>query len=186
MNVLPSAAHIRQALPRVAVGLEKYCWLQEELLRRDVSLDPEYRRRFIGFYRVRRRTDWLRVFFDTLQARKTNGISFQEALEVLASETGRIEASFASKLVATIDPDQPVIDSIVLRNVGLRLPARTAKTRMADIVALHRQLGQWYKEQLSSEVGAAAVRAFRTAYPNAQITDTKLLDLVLWQIRKAV
>lgn len=185
MNTLPDSTRILEALPRVAVGLQKYGWLQEQLPKRDVSADPEYRRRFVGFYRVRRNSAWLRVFFDTLQTRKTTGISFEQVLEVLASATGRVEASFASKLVATIDPGQPVIDSVVLRNVGLGLPAQKAKTRIADIVAVHRQLGQWYDEQLASEAGASAVRAFRAAYPGARVTDIKALDLVLWQIRKA-
>jgi hypothetical protein len=42
--------------------------------------------------------------------------------EELHRTTGRCEASFASKLSATIGPTMPVIDSVVLRNLNLRLP----------------------------------------------------------------
>src|SRR5262245_53339545 len=111
---LPSSMQIDSALPRIAPGLQKYCWLQEQLLKRDVSSDPEYQRRFVGFYRVRRELAWRESFFELLESRKTQGLQFSEGLRRLADATGRIEASFASKLVASIDPDQPVIDSVVL------------------------------------------------------------------------
>lgn len=183
MKALPDSRQIAEALPRIAGGLVKYCWLQEHLGARDVSQDVEYQQRFAGFYRVRRGANWRRLFFDILQARKTTGLSFTEALRLLKESTGRVEASFASKLVATIDPNQPVIDTVVLRNVGLRLPAPSSTNRLGQAAKLHDQLAAWYREQLATDSGRLAVRLFRAAYPNATITDTKALDLVLWQIR---
>lgn len=64
---------------------------------------------------------WLRVFFEVLRDHKRSALAFSDALCMLEGST----ASFASKLVATIDANQPVIDSVVLRNVGLRLPLPT-------------------------------------------------------------
>jgi hypothetical protein len=183
MNALPDASEVIKALPRVDRGLAKYCWLQAELVSRDVSSDREYQRRYAGFYRVRRAAPWRSAFFLILQDRKMTGISFPEALQLLADRTGRIEASFASKLVATIDPDQPVIDSVVLQNVGLRLPPISAANRLERIVNLHAQLARWYRQQLASTAGAAILRLFRETYPGAVVSDAKALDLVLWQIR---
>lgn len=185
MNAIPDGSQVLRALPRVAPGLEKYCWLQAQLIGRDVSTDAEYQRRFAGFYRVRRGTAWRQAFFQALQNHKTGSLVFADALGLLADATGRVEASFASKLVATIDPHQPVIDSVVLQNVGLRLPPPSASDRLAQIVRVHAQLGSWYHEQLASAAGAKVVHLFREAYPNVQVSDTKALDLVLWQIRDA-
>jgi hypothetical protein len=106
-------------------------------------------------------------------------------LRLLHAATGKLEASFASKLVATIDPDQPVIDSMVIDNVGLRLPPRTATDRLDGIIRLHATLARWYREQLGCAAGVEIVSQFRKAYPAAPVTDTKALDLVLWQIRGA-
>src|SRR5439155_1069029 len=48
-----------------------------------------------------------------LERRKRQPASFGSVLRELHEATGRFEASFASKLVATIRPDTPVIDSVV-------------------------------------------------------------------------
>src|SRR5688572_6861082 len=121
-----TSAHIRAALPRVAVGLTKYEWLQEQFPIRNVSKDAEYQKRFGGFYRVRRNSDWRCAFFQTLEQAKSSPVSFGEALRALYAATGRVEASFASKLIATLDPEQPVIDSVVFKNLGLKLPSAAA------------------------------------------------------------
>jgi hypothetical protein len=184
MNSLPSLTEITDALPRVKPGLAKYCWLQAHLSKRDVSIDREFQRRFAGFYRVRRGAEWRRTFFDILQTHKTTGLTFSTALHQLARETGRVEASFASKLVASISPDEPVIDSVVLHNVGLRLPPPTSADRLDRIVRVHSQLASWYREQLASATGADLLRLFREYYPGTPVSDTKALDLVLWQIRQ--
>jgi hypothetical protein len=183
MNSLPIAKDIVAALPRVAAGLQKYVWLQDHLSDRNVASDAEYQRRFAGFYRVRRGSVWRGAFFELLEGRKSNGLPFGEALQLLHRETGRVEASFASKLVATIDPHQPIIDSVVLTNLGLRLPARGAADRLQQVERLHGRLCDWYREQLASHQGQELVRLFRESYPQVAITDVKAVDLVLWQIR---
>lgn len=103
---------IDMALPRVANGLTKYLWLQQELHDRDVARNREYQTRFSGFYRVRRNSAWRQVSFGMLEDIKRRPVvSIGETLQQLHDATGRLEASFASKLVATVDPSQPVIDS---------------------------------------------------------------------------
>lgn len=183
MNTLPDSSQVLKALPRVAPGLQKYTWLQTHLESRVVSVDRDYQRRFAGFYRVRRGAPWRQAFFQLLEMYKGKQLAFSDALKLLNDTTGRVEASFASKLVATIDPHQPVIDSVVLDNVGLRLPSQSASNRLERIVEVHSELASWYREQLGSTAGAKVVGLFREAYPDAQVTDTKALDLVLWQIR---
>ena len=104
-------------------------------------------------------------------------------LDALHSATDRYEASFASKLLATIDPDMPVIDSIVLRNLAVRLPAYGSDRRRSRIVELHGQLLASLNGFLKTDVGRYLVERFRTAYPDADVTEIKMLDLVLWQTR---
>jgi hypothetical protein len=148
-----------------------------------VSSDSEYRKRFGGFYRVRRNASWRDTFFQILERGKSAPLTFGEALRALQAGTGKVEASFASKLVATLDPVQPVIDSVVLKNLGFKLPAAASADRVSEIEGLHRRLGEVYLEYLSSESGRDLVKRFRESYPDAQVTETKMLDLVLWQSR---
>lgn len=176
-------AQIDAALPRISVGLAKYTWLQSELPGRDVSRDIEYQKRFGGFYRVRRNAAWRNAYFQILEQAKSGPISFEAALGSIHAATGRVEASFASKLIATLDPSQPVIDSVVLRNLGLRLPTQAVSDRFARVGSVHQQLAELYSKYLASELGCDLVAQFRRAYPIAQITEVKMLDFVLWQSR---
>jgi hypothetical protein len=127
---------IDNATSRVAKGLAQYCWLQVNRDTRDVRSDPEYRRRFNHFYRVRRGKEWQDSFYGILDSKKGKRVTFAEALNELYRATSRYEASFASKLLATLDPEMPVIDSVVLRNLGLRLPAWTSPNRAERICAI--------------------------------------------------
>jgi hypothetical protein len=174
---------IDEALPRIAVGLDKYLWLQEHRDCRDVRSDADYRRRFNGFYRIRRGKGWQDTFFALLEENKRQGVRFSEVLDSLHRTTGRCEASFASKMVATIDPHMPVIDSLVLRNLGLRLPSSKSTRRLAEVEALHRTLEARFSEFLTTSTGRYLVERFRETYPAATMTEIKMLDLVLWQTR---
>jgi hypothetical protein len=118
---------------------------------------------------------------DTALPRVSSGL--ENVLHGLHETTGRWEASFASKLLATADPTAPVIDSVVLKNVGLRLPTSTSRDRGTRIVAVHRTLGAMLQEFLTTRNGVYLLERFRAAYPHADITAMKMLDLVLWQTR---
>lgn len=146
----------------------------------NVALDLEYQRRFNAFYRVRRNPAWQATFYDLLQQSKSERLSFADVLRALHAATGRAEASFASKLVASVDPDLPVIDAFVLKNLGLRLPRPApVEVRLAGIVELHERLRGIFSDYLDSDMGRHVVARFEASYPNSRVTRVKMLDLVL-------
>jgi hypothetical protein len=114
---------------------------------------------------------------------KEEGLEFRAVLQALHGATNRYEASFASKLVATLDPSKPVIDAFVLRNVGLRLPTYAAADRAGRIGEIYSEIISAFTTFLSGERGYYLVSAFSRTYPDARVTDVKMLDLVLWQTR---
>lgn len=184
MGIQVSRDMVERALPKVAVPLRKYAWLQRELGGRDVSSDPEYRKRFSGFYRVRRAAAWKDAYFRILEREKAGAPTLPDALVELHAATGRVEASFASKLVATVDPRYPVIDSIVLGNLGLSLRFHgDLEARVRQIASVHERMVLEFADALASAEGRHLVARFRETYPDAQVTDVKKLDLVLWQTR---
>ena len=115
---------------------------------------------------------------------KSTGIHFAQALRAINSATGRVEASLASKLVATLDPSKPIIDKFVLANFQLRLPRSGVPNREERTIELYRQLCVQYGGLITSPVGVMIRRMFESKYPNTKITDLKKIDLVLWQIRQ--
>lgn len=178
-----SEMEIEAAVVRIGVGLRKYLWLQTEVGRRDVSRDAVFQRRFNGFYRVRRDAEWREAYFRLMEESKAGGVHFAHALRTLHVATGRYEASFASKLVATLDPTQPVIDRFVLENFGLRLPYPYQKDREIRILQVHAELCAKYGTLLASDVGRLISQKVEERYPGTGISDLKRVDLVLWQHR---
>lgn len=182
-RVTLTRVQIDAALPLVAPGLRKYLWLQAQRQACDLRSDRQFRKDFNGFYRVRRSEKWQDKFYDLLEQNKGKAVSFSEVLDSLYRATSRYEASFSSKLLATIDPNMPVIDSIVMRNVGLALPGHGSSQRAIRIHQLYGELITCMQEFLMTETGGYLVRRFREEYPSADITEVKMLDLVLWQTR---
>lgn len=183
MTISLSIAQIDAAVPRIAKGLEQYVRLQSAALNDRSFEDRMFRRRFNHFYRVRRGPEWQSAFYAAMARARKERLSFAAVLELLHESTGRYEASFGSKLFATINPSTPVIDSVVLKNLGLRLPSANASERAEKICEVHRTLSRLFEAFLATDTGTYLVAAVDKAYPTANITKEKKLDLVLWQTR---
>ncbi len=184
MNIQLTAQQIDAAIPKVAEGLEKYLWIQSKVVGpRGFHEDPEFRRRYNHFHRVRRAAAWQESFYRLMARAKGEQLQFHKVLDLLRKATTRYEASFASKLFATLNPTAPVIDSMVLKNLHLRLPYASTPDRAAQICKLHNKLTSLFAAFLMTETGWYLVKKFTCAYPNATVTEEKMLDLLLWQTR---
>ena len=176
-----STQELSTVIELISKGLKKYIWIQSSLHSCDPSADPDFQRRYGGFYRVRRNEAWRSKYFKLFKDVRDSGATFAEVLNRLNVLTGRVEASFSSKLYATVYPDNPVIDSVVLQNLGLSLPRYYDQDRLAKICALHAQMREMYEEYLSTKQGQRLVRDFEKRYPESGIRPMKILDFVLWQ-----
>jgi hypothetical protein len=172
-----------RALDRVAPALEKYLWIMDHVRGCDVSTDATFQRRFNGFYRVRKSATWQAPYYALMERAKAEPLTFAEVLRALHEQVGRIEASFTSKLVATLDPWLPVLDQIVLQHLGLRMPAAHEADRLAKTCTLFEALCERYAALLASPEGRLICQRFQQRYPHAELTDVKRIDLVLWQHR---
>jgi hypothetical protein len=184
MRIHLSRNQIDSALPRAGAGIEKYHWLQSRV-DKSVSFyrSAKFRRRFNGFYRIRRGEVWQDAYFRLMGEAHRKRYTFSAILRKLHQATGRYEASFASKMYATLNPDAPVIDSIVLKNLRLRLPYATQPNRIAGIIKIHEHLQEYFASYLGTADGQYLVRSFDHRYPKSGITNVKKLDFVLWQTR---
>ncbi len=174
---------IQTALRRLETGLDRYLWLQRHVRLCDVSTNEEFQRCFTGFYRVRRNSQWRSVYFGLLESSKAEGIDFPAALKEINRRTGRIEASFASKLVATLDPSKPVIDKFVLEYFELRLPSWGSRDRETKTIDMYYDLRDKYSAFIQSPTGKMIRELFDSRYPCSEVSELKKIDLVLWQIR---
>ena len=165
-------------------GLIKYQSLQNDLRRINIKKDNDFQKRFNNFYKVRRNSVWRDNFYTLLEEKKFIGITFSETLSFLYKSTGKYEVSFASKLVATINDDLPIIDKFVLLNTGLKIPYNNTKNREVKINEIYEILNQYIKNFKESEEGIYLINKFKNYFPDFRISTTKMIDLVLWQTRK--
>ena len=151
MKIGLTAEQIDRALdrPEARGGLKKYLGLQFEVKGSNGFYDkPDFRRHFNHFYRVRRAEPWRNAFYALMGRALKERLGFPAVLALLHKGTGRYEASFASKLVATLDPSKPVIDSIVLGNLGLRLPATNVPDRAERLCKVYDQIVECFSDFL--------------------------------------
>ena len=88
-----------------SMGLDKYADIMEAAREKDVSSDIGFQHAFNAFYRVRRNAEWRKCYYKLFERAKKEHYSFADVIGFLYVETGNIEASFSSKMIATIDPN---------------------------------------------------------------------------------
>ncbi len=177
-------SNVDKALAKLQKPIAVYCSIQRDFRLYDISKRRSFQKQFNSYYRVRRSTKWQRHFYTLMQQAKKSRPSFAASLRALRAKTGRLEASFVSKLVATVNPNAPVIDQYVLKNFGLKLPYYGKNNREEAITEVYEDLRKKYK-QLMKKDGQKICGSFVKAYPDQanEISDLKKVDLVLWQLR---
>ncbi|MGC1301455.1 MAG: hypothetical protein WA840_03680 [Caulobacteraceae bacterium] len=146
------------------------------------------RRRFNAYYGVRRNAAWRALFYAQFQAAKRSSLGpselFKAVVESLSAQTGRIEASFASKLVATLRPNGPVIDSIVRSWLARHLEPPRFASDLDTVVTYYRWLEvmmlQTAKSPQAQHWSAVFDQAFPTPTGEMPISDIKRLDFLIW------
>lgn len=143
---------------------------------------PEFQKKYDAFYRVRRDEAWRQEYFCLMAAYgKRGNASFGEILLRLHQATGQIEASFASKMLATLDSDMPIWDSKVLAALQLRLVGSNPNIRFSNAVVLYERICKWYQDYLKTEEAVRVIQRFDEAFPEFRtISQTKKIDFILW------
>ena len=148
--------------------------------------DPDFQRKFkylYGMYRSHLSNTFYINYFNYMADNYTNkSITYEEIINKMSKESGRNEASFSSKLLATINPNRAVWDSNVrsilgIPNVDSIKDAITAYDNLEDIIKTH------YMPSIN-EYRAIVDEAFKDKdwYNQIKITDMKIIDLILWCI----
>lgn len=162
---------------------EKDIGRYSEIMQLAVSPEErEFQRKYDAFYRVRRNEMWRAEYFRLMSTyMKRLEPSFGEILLRLQQSTGQIEASFASKMLATINADMPIWDKNVLAALNLRLSGKTLELKMSNAVVLYDQICQWYKTFLQTDLAEEMIRRFDQEFPLYRaFSATKKIDFILW------
>lgn len=167
-------------------GLQKYLQIMKSVRNSNVQENEEFQRSFNGFYRVMKKPkDFYIALFECIENNKDKKISFEQVLEFFYLKSGKMEASFSSKVVATINPNFPVWDKEVLARLNLKAPSYNMdkKVRFEKIVKTYNDIVLWYSEFLKTEQARDMLKVFDEKVGVYDITDLKKIDLILWQTR---
>lgn len=166
------------------LGLSDYQYIMTKARETDIDTDLDFQRVFNRFYIVRRNEYWRRIYYDLFQDMKTNDRSFGDALTYLYEQTGNIEPSFTSKMLATLHPEMPIWDRYVIANLGFELTGKSKTEQIANAISIYQQIQEWYDGFLSTEEARNCIEVFDRWFPSFQwLTPIKKVDFFLWSIR---
>lgn len=167
------------------MGLEGYASIQRTVRETDVSFDADFRRLYNRFYRMRRNAAWQSSYYAIMEREKADpSTAFGDVLREMHELTGNAEASFASKMIATLHPDKPIWDSLVLARLGLRLKGTTVQAKLENAVEVHGEIVSWYENYLAMEDAEKNIRLFDELLPDcAWLTPVKKVGFLLWSER---
>ena len=180
MDKINATKILKDALSR-SLGLPRYI----EIMAGNPD-KSEFQRMFNGYYKVRRNEDWQKEYYAIFTEAKKNpeNYTFERILRKLHEKTRMIEASFSSKMLATIDPSKPIWDQYVLKNLGLQLKGKDAESKLKNAIDLYSKIEDWYNSYLNSSEGKENIRVFDLMLPDyAAISNIKKIDCLLWAHR---
>lgn len=178
------AEKVHIALHKIEPGLKKYISIMSKIKETDVSKNSVFQKEYNGFYRMRqRKPEFYFDYFQFMEQCKNQDLTFHEVLTHFYDKFGRIEASFSSKLLASINPNMPVWDEFVLQNLQLKRPTQYEKNRLDKTINLYNQICQWYSQFLDTDEANHMILLFDTMYPECNLSKVKKIDLILWQMR---
>lgn len=163
--------------------------------KRLLNIDPtsdDYKTTFCSFYNVvGRSTAWRNAFFEVFadcksQMENRNTVTLRTILIKMHEKDGidYFETSFATKMLAMLDPSKPIIDKFVTKHCALNFTnSRNFEERLENAVEQYEILEQSYREFLETEQAAVAIREFDGTFPeHTDISTVKKIDfLIMWK-----
>lgn len=96
-----------------SLKIDKYCKIMDCYKIVNISKDTKWQNNFNSFYVIRRDKDWQDIYYNFFQNNKINDtLTFENIITYLYEKTGIIEASYSSKLLATVNSNKPNMGSV--------------------------------------------------------------------------
>ncbi len=160
-------------------SLETYTKIQN-----DISPEKqEFQSLFNSFYRINgagKKAEWKTAYYEIF-ANSTNESTYAEILQKLADRTGTCEASFASKMLATLNTEKPIVDRTVTEFLELERPSGELTERIAKAKENYSKIELWYKEYLATDEAKTVLSLFDSKFPEyTTISSVKKIDFILY------
>jgi len=170
-----------------ALKLDEYKYLTENCN----PTDYEYQKRFCAMYKISgagKSKEWKKAFFEVFAKYKKEAekreISFEEVLRSLESKdcmSSKCEAVFASKLLATLNPKKPILDSRVFNFFGVKIHGNNVNERVENSIELYAEIERKYEDYLQTQNAKDCITFFDEKFPAYKsFSDIKKIDFFIW------
>lgn len=162
---------------------ESYKYILKEFQEKDVSVDIDFQRKYKSFYAMGRKSEaFYKKYFALLQENKFNkdvklGYIIRELYEI----NNRCEISFSSKMLHTINNENPIYDSNItnfFNIVKTNSSDKNGKIEYANVVYdfLCREYERIDKQELLKDI----VDELRELYSLNEVSNKKIIDSIIW------
>ena len=177
LNNTETAGKIIENIDRESVDV--YLFIQSEFNKGDISTNYPFQfvfRLFYGMEGVGLTKEFKKRYFELLNTRETD---LRKILMGFMQSQKKVQLSFATKLLHTVDNNQPLYDGNVRIALGLKQP------KAGDIesyVSTYEKLKEYTSKLLSEDMNI--VKEFRNHFKVGieKISDCKVMDFILWSL----
>lgn len=172
----------------IAIGVDKYLLIMKGLHEVNISSikGESFRKQYCNFYRMNRRSKEFKTcyfkIFENLKIK--NADDFDLVIDKISETTNRIEASFSSKMVASINANKPLLDSIILNNLEIKFPKHSSSERSIKIKLIYKELEDNYQNFLKTKSAKNWLNLFDKKIGKFNISNTKKIDFIIWQTNR--
>lgn len=172
---------------QIKEGYKTYSWI---MANRNVA-SAKFNDQYAQYYRINqgiRSREKRDAFFNLLHCCIEKHIDdYAFVINKLLSITGRNEMSFASKIVATVNPHLPVLDAIIMGHSKIHRPQhKNVEDRIDHSIIIHQNIQRQFNDFLATTRGKNLLHTFDdriTQQGLLKITAIKKLDFIFWQTR---
>lgn len=115
---------------------------------------------------------------------KNKNVEFGDILKIIFKEIGKVESSYTSKLLHTINPNKPIWDKFVLMNLGLKQNTNS-KDKINYSINTYSKIESLHFQFLSNDYAKKCIEFFDINFPKGKmISNVKKIDFLLWSSRE--
>ena len=171
---------------KIRTGLPKYMNIMKLAKQsKDISVDKDFQKAFKGFYLAGPMgNNWYDEFFKLFQEARDKNLSFEDVIDMFYDSTGRVELSFCSKMIHTIDPTKPIIDQYILWKFGFNT-AQSYKDNPELAKMVYEDICEQYETHMNDTAVIDVLTRFDKDFPAYKnIEKIKKLDFIFWSLRE--
>lgn len=178
---------------KVIEKIDKYEYIMKKINEVNVYENMNFRKTYCTYYGLNRNTskEYQDKYFAYMEKNKSRtSITYEEALVDLRELTNRVDYSFTSKLLHTINPNMPILDKHLMRLLGFPLK-EIGKNRLSYYVKIHKIVADEY-EQIKNNFSNGnentkiynALKWFDEAFPKyKELSVSKKIDSILFRMK---